>query len=94
MIPLIVSLTVKNPSDVARVQALLEQQKTHSLKEPGCLRFEVYHSTADATRFFLCEHWESEAALATHRTAHAYTTIYQPQVLPLVNREGHPSQLV
>ena len=48
----------------------------------------------DETRFLLAEHWESQAALDVHRTATAYTTIYFPQVLPLVNREPHPCTLL
>ena len=50
--------------------------------------------TADATRFLLNEHWESQEAVDAHRKAFAYTQIYQPKVLPLVTRDGHPSQLL
>jgi quinol monooxygenase YgiN len=94
MIYLNVLLTVKNPADVERVKRLLVEAAGHSRQEPGCKRFEVYHSTADATRFMLNEHWESQASIDGHRKAHAYTQIYQPQVLPLVTREGHPSELL
>lgn len=89
-----VILTAKNAADVPAICDLLKQQRDHSLKEPGCLRFEVYHSTADETRFVLNEHWESAAAVEAHRHGHAYTTIYQPKVLPLVTRESHPSNLL
>jgi quinol monooxygenase YgiN len=40
------------------------------------------------------ERWESAAALDVHRTAKAYTQIYQPHVLPKVSRSPHPSHLV
>jgi quinol monooxygenase YgiN len=87
-------LTVKDPADVNKVRELLIEQATRSREEPGCRRFEVYHSTADATRFLLNEHWESQAAVDAHRKAYAYTNVYQPKVLPLVNREPHPSDLL
>lgn len=91
---LFVVLTVKEPGDVEKVSALLAEQTRLSRLEPGCLRFEVYHSENDKRKFMLCEHWESQAALDVHRTATAYQTVYAPQVLPLVDREPHPSQLV
>jgi quinol monooxygenase YgiN len=87
-------LTVKEASNVAQVRGLLGEAGRLSRAEPGCLRFDVYHSDSDPTRFLLCEHWETKAAWEAHRTGKAYTEIYQPQVLPLVTREAHPSTLV
>jgi quinol monooxygenase YgiN len=89
-----VLLTVKDGKDVETVKSLLIEQGKLSRAEPGCARFEVYHSTADETKFVLNEHWESQAAIDGHRQGHAYTQIYQPKVLPLVTREGHPCQLL
>ncbi|REK13087.1 MAG: antibiotic biosynthesis monooxygenase [Planctomycetota bacterium] len=94
MLYLNVLLTVKDSKDVETVKNLLIEAGKHSRTEPGCARFEVYHSTAEPTRFMLNEHWESQAAIDGHRKGHAYTQIYQPQVLPLVDREGHPSNLL
>jgi quinol monooxygenase YgiN len=94
MIYLNIWLTVKEPPDVEKVSGLLAEQARLSRQEPGCVRFEVYQSSNDPTRFLLTERWESQAALDVHRTAKAYTTVYHPQVLPLVNREPHPSKLV
>lgn len=94
MIYLNVLIKVKDSANVARVRELLIQQGEHSRKEPGCMRFEVYHSNTDPTRFVLNEHWASQADLDQHRLAHAYTQIYAPLVLPLVDREGHPCTLV
>ena len=65
-----------------------------SREEPGCVRFEAYQSNNDPSRFLLHEHWESQAALDEHRKGLAYTQIYQPQVLPRVDREPHPSTLL
>ncbi len=47
MLHLNVWLTVKDPADVAKVRQLLSQAAGKSRAEPGCKRFEVYHSTAD-----------------------------------------------
>ena len=94
MLYLNIWLTVKDPAQTAQVRDLLAEQARLSRKEPGCVRFEVYHSNNDPSKFLLHERWESQEALDKHRTALAYTTVYQPQVLPLVNREPHPSTLV
>jgi quinol monooxygenase YgiN len=94
MIYLNVLLTVKNPADAETVKGLLAEAARHSRAEPGCARFEVYQSANDPTRFFLNEHWESQEAIDGHRQGYPYTQIYQPKVIPLVTREGHPSTLV
>ena len=94
MIYVNIHLTVNDKADVEKVGKLLAEAGRLSRQEPGCARFEVYHSTADELRYFLCEHWESQAAIDEHRKAKAYTTVYQPQVLPLVVREPHPSTLI
>jgi len=94
MLYLNVLLTVKDRKDVETVRNLLIEAAGHSRAERGCARFEVYHSTADDTKFILNEHWESQEAIDGHRQGHAYTQIYQPKVIPLVTREGHPSNLL
>ncbi len=94
MIYVNVVLTLKDAADVPEIRSLLAEQCRLSRLEPGCARFEVYHSTNDQRVFILNEHWESQGALDVHRTATAYTTIYQPQVLPKVDRVPHPSELV
>ena len=94
MLCLTVMILVRDPADVPRVRDLLSQQRRGSLTEPGCLKFDVYHSTVEPRRFVLVEHWASGEALEAHRLAEAYTTIYKPHVLPLVDREGHPSELL
>jgi quinol monooxygenase YgiN len=87
-------LTVKDAADVPMIRDCLAEQGRLSRAEPGCARFEVYHSQADPTRFLLVERWESQEAIDMHRKAKAYTEIYQPKVLPRVTRDGHVSTLV
>ena len=94
MICINILLTVKDAADVEEVRGLLAEQGRLSRAEPGCLRFEVYHSNNDPQVFILNERWESPEALDVHRTAKAYTEIYQPQVLPKVDRVPHPATLV
>lgn len=87
-------LRVKNSADVPVIRELLAEQRRLSLVEPGCERFEVYHSTTDPQTFLLVERWASQAHLDAHRLATAYTTVYQPKVLPKVDRTPHPCELV
>lgn len=94
MIYLNIHLRVKDPVDVDKVGALLREQGRLSRAEPGCLRFDVYKSKNEASLYLLVEHWTDEAALDVHRLATAYTTIYKPQVLPLVDRVPHPCELL
>jgi quinol monooxygenase YgiN len=94
MLCLTIFLTAKDAADVDTIRELLTEAMQSSRHEPGCLRFDVYHSTADVRRFTLVEHWQDQAALDAHRTGAAYTGIYKPRVMPLVEREGHPSELL
>ena len=94
MIYVNVTLTVRDEADVGNVRDLLVTQAERSRAEPGCARFEVYQSQADAKVFMLIERWETQAHLDAHRQASAFKEIYEPQVLPLVDRVPHPSDLV
>lgn len=94
MICINVILTVNDEADVSEIRELLAEQGRLSRAEPGCLRFEVYHSRNDPKVFILNERWESQQALDVHRAAKAFTEIYQPQVLPRVERVPHPAELV
>jgi len=89
-----VLLTVKNPEDVATVRELLTEQARLSIEEPGCERFEVYHSQADRQQFMLVEQWQTAADLTQHKEAKAFTELYIPKVIPLVERVPHLSDLV
>ena len=89
-----VMLTVNDESDVAKVGELLSQAAALSREEKGCERFEVYHSQSDTNVYILLEWWESEQAWKDHRDERAFQEIYQPQVLPLVNRVPHIAEKV
>lgn len=87
-------LTVKDPDNIGAVGGMLAEAADWTRKEPGCVRFEVYHSESDTKKYLLVEHWGEKADWEKHRTAKAFTEIYQPKVLPLVDREPHISTLV
>ena len=89
-----VLLTVKNTDDVDTVRELLAEQARLSSEEPGCKRFEVYHSQADRQQFILVEQWQTEVDLAQHKEAKAFTELYIPKVIPLVERVPHLSDMV
>ena len=89
MIDLTVVLSAKDLNCVPQLRELLAMQVNLSRQESGCVRFEAFESQTVSGTFILIERWESQAALDTHRTAHGFTTIYVPQVLPLVDRVAH-----
>jgi quinol monooxygenase YgiN len=94
MVKVNVILNVRNADDVEQVRELLAEHGRRSRAEPGCLRFEIYHSRSDPAVFILNEHWESEQLLDTHREAAACKEIYFPRVIPLVERTPHVCDLV
>jgi (4S)-4-hydroxy-5-phosphonooxypentane-2,3-dione isomerase len=51
--------------------AATSENRSHSIKEPGNLRFDFLQDPYDANTFMLYEAYESEAAAAAHKdTAH------------------------
>ncbi len=89
MIDLTVVLAARDISSVPQLRELLAMQVNLSRQEPGCVRFEAFESQSVPGTFILIERWESQVALDTHRTAKGFTTVYAPQVLPLVDRVAH-----
>jgi quinol monooxygenase YgiN len=94
MICLNVLLMAKDLAEVPTIREYLAQAMRKSRTEPGCLRFDAYHSNGEPRRFVLVEHWASQEALDQHRLAEAYNTIYKPYVMPLIEREGGPATLL
>lgn len=89
-----VVLTALNEADVPELGELLAEQGRLSRAEPGCLRFEVYHSQSNPLVFLLVERWETLAAWEVHREGRAVKEIYVPKVLPRVERVPHISTLL
>lgn len=94
MVYLNVWIRVNRMEDVPTVRELLTAATHLSRQEPGCERYEAYHSQSDPQRFLLVERWATKIDWEQHRLAEAYTTVYAPKVIPLVTREAHPSDLL
>ena len=89
-----VLLRVKDIKNISLVGELLKEQAKRSSEEPGCIRFEVYHSSSDVQQFILVEQWANEADLARHKNAKAFIALSLPKVMPLVDRSPHLSELL
>lgn len=89
MIHIHVVLTVRNLADVDKVRGLLKEHATASRAEPGCRRFELYQSESDPGVFVLDESYDSTRAVEEHRLGRTFREIYQPRILPLVERISH-----
>ena len=94
MIYLNVVLNVKDAANIDRVRGLLQHMAIASRAEPGCERFEIYHSDHEPSTFLLVERWASQSALDQHRLSRAFKEHYEPLVIPLVDRAPHPSTLL
>lgn len=89
-----VTLNVNDAADVEKVKGLLADLAKSSLTEPGCVRFDVFHSRSQPQFFLLIEEWETAEHLVAHKEAPAFAEVYVPGVLPLVSRVPHPSTRV
>lgn len=84
-----VKLQVLQEADLSEVRENLRQAGRLSRQEPGCVQFTVCQDQNDELTFFLFEQWETKEAWEIHKQATAFTTIYQPLVLPKVTRTPH-----
>ena len=55
-----------NPSKRPVLEAAFDKVREATLKEQGCLSYQIYVDRADPGTFLLFEKWESEAALNAH----------------------------
>ena len=94
MIYLNVVLKVRNEADVAFVRQTMTELAQLAKKDPGCIRFEVYHSQSDNRAFFLNEIWEDAASLDAHRRTPAFVDTYMAHVVPKLDRVPHPCDLL
>lgn len=71
MILTTVHVRVKPGMEKAFIEATRRNHEG-SLREPGCLRFDVLRQREDPTRFILYEAFESDAAAAAHKETPHY----------------------
>ena len=55
-----------NPDRVADFKRAFDRCAVETLKEPGCLKYEIYQSYNDTTLFFLLEKWQHKQAHQNH----------------------------
>ena len=84
-----VLLTVKNAADVAQVKEMMTEMGRLSRLEPGCVRYEVCHSQARCHEVLCASDGRQRPTGNTTARLTPFKTIYEPKVIPLVNREPH-----
>ncbi len=89
-----VVLKVTDSTEVDDVREFLREAGRLSREEPGCNCFEVCQAQDNPQIFILCERWETKADWEQHKQAKAFLTIYQPKVLPKVDRTPYFCDLI
>lgn len=54
------------PEHVSTLRDSFLKCRVETLKEPGCIKYEIFQSPADSTVFFIYEIWKSEEAHKYH----------------------------
>jgi len=67
---LIITGTISiDPAKRAVLEAAFDKMRAATLKEPGCLAYQIYLDRTDPGTVLLFEKWESEEALSGHFTS-------------------------
>jgi autoinducer 2-degrading protein len=74
------------PERVEDFKAMIRANHEGSIRESGCLRFDVAQSKRDPTEFLLWECYVDEAAAAYHKTTPHYLA-FKEQAPELMSRE-------
>jgi quinol monooxygenase YgiN len=67
---------VARPGTEDRLRAVLANMLVPTHVEPGCKQYDLYHSDKRG-QFFLCERWESQAALDLHMATPHFACLKQ-----------------
>lgn len=59
----------------AEVIATAKELVAASLKDEGCIAYDLYESSTRPNVLMICETWNDEATLATHSAAPHFTTL-------------------
>ena len=65
----VIARIVSKPDKVEDTRALLLGLVAPTLRESGCVRYEVMQNHANAAEFSTFEEWASEAAIGAHMTS-------------------------
>ena len=86
-----VILQATDGGKITSIRTALEKMIPLSLKDEGCERYEIYHSSDEIGTFILVEQWASKLLWQKHLEG-AAVRIYKEEVLPHVEREVHICQ--
>jgi len=53
--------------DMAHVQGAVSELARQSISEPGCIRYDVFHSLKEPVRLIIHEVWTDDSAIEVHR---------------------------
>ncbi len=70
------------PEETASVIELVSELRRHSLRENGCLGYEVYRHHDDPCRFVLMECYRDAAALEAHRQSEHFSDLVLERIVP------------
>ena len=71
------------PESVEAFRAASLANAAASIREPGCVRFDVVQEAGDATRFLLVEVYRGQAGAAAHKQTAHYQT-WRDTVAPMM----------
>jgi autoinducer 2-degrading protein len=78
------------PGELDKFLAALRTNAAATIKEPGCLRYEILQSPGNPTQILIFEAYENEAAVQAHRAADHFKA-YQAATKDLVvKRQSRP----
>jgi quinol monooxygenase YgiN len=63
---IVIAVTKALPGHAAKLRALEEDLVTTTLKEPGCLRYELNQAVGDEHLLIMIEAWATESAWREH----------------------------
>lgn len=79
------------PDKITEFKELIRANHEASIREPGCLRFDVAQSTTDPTEFILWECYVDEAANQVHKATPHYLAFREQA--PALQRKDRTSDL-
>lgn len=65
----IVAKLMANHGNMSEITAELNILQAHTVNEPGCIYFDIYHAQDEPGVFYLWEAWHCEADLKRHYDA-------------------------
>ena len=71
------------PGKEGEVKKLLEALVWPTLREEGCIQYDLHQSAQDACKFLFCENWQDKQALDKHRQSD-HILAFREQAQPLL----------